>query len=286
MYVQTLGTRAQVWHGTAKKTSGGLTKNNLMKNKAGRIVSKAKHNTAKREMRLVKYGYGTKKGEFGMVKLEKSKGRKSRRNKSRKMRGGIKPIPQMRGGSGLMPLTPADIDAMPMDQIEVLDQSGGVGLNMKKGGSRSMLSPADINDIEILDQSGGMFGSNNAAQNAAQNAVRQAQQQAMNQMRTVKQSGGRFGGIPNAVRNVTQQMQQNQPSPPMTSTVMPSSPPMTSTVMPSSPPMTSTVMRGGSRYAKIKGGSQRPDSLPRNSLPSEVTNMAQNVKNLIRNAQK
>jgi hypothetical protein len=149
MYVQTVGTRAQVWHGTARKTSGGLTKNDLMKNKAGRIVSKAKHNTAKREMRLVKYGYGTKKGEFGMVKLGKTKGRKSRSNRSRKMRGGIKPIPQMRGGSGLMALSPADIDAAPMDSIK---QSGGVAFNMKhnKGGSRSMLSPAGINDSTKL----------------------------------------------------------------------------------------------------------------------------------------
>lgn len=85
--IHTIGTRAQVWHGTAKKTSGGLTKNNLMKNKSGRIVSRAKHNTAKKEMRLVKYGYGTKKGEFGMVKLGSRK-RKSKKNKSRKMKGG------------------------------------------------------------------------------------------------------------------------------------------------------------------------------------------------------
>ena len=148
MYVQTVGTRAQVWHGTAKKTSGGLTKNNLMKNKAGRIVSKAKHNTAKREMRLVKYGYGTKKGEFGMVKLGKSRGRKSRRNKSKKMRGGIsKPIPQMRGGSGLMALTPADIDAAPMDDIK---QFGGVGLHMKKGGSKSMSGPSDVGSSYMI----------------------------------------------------------------------------------------------------------------------------------------
>ena len=39
-----------------------------MKNKAGRIVSKAKHNTAKREKRLVKAGFFTKKGHFGFVK--------------------------------------------------------------------------------------------------------------------------------------------------------------------------------------------------------------------------
>ena len=82
-HVQTTGTRAQVWHGTAKHTSGGLTKSDLMQNKAGRIVSRAKHNTAKKEMRLVKYGYGTKKGEFGFVKLGSHK-RKSKRRGSRK----------------------------------------------------------------------------------------------------------------------------------------------------------------------------------------------------------
>lgn len=85
-YDMLMGTRAQVWHGTAYKTSGGLTKNDLFQNKAGRIVSRAKHATAKREMRLVKAGYGTKKGKFGYVKLNGKRSRKMR--KSRRMRGG------------------------------------------------------------------------------------------------------------------------------------------------------------------------------------------------------
>jgi hypothetical protein len=80
-----IGTRAQVWHGTAYKTTGGLTKSDLMQNKAGRIVSKAKHFTAKKEKRLVKAGYLTKKGQFGFVKTKSMKGRKG----SRKMRGGM-----------------------------------------------------------------------------------------------------------------------------------------------------------------------------------------------------
>ena len=84
--IHTVGTRAQVWHGTSKKTSGGLTKSDLMMNKAGRIVSRAKHNSAKKEMRLLKYGYGTQKGKFGFVKVG-SKSRKSRKG-SKKMRGG------------------------------------------------------------------------------------------------------------------------------------------------------------------------------------------------------
>ena len=52
-YNMLIGSRAQVWHGSAYKTSGGLTKKNLMQNKAGRIVSKAKHGTAKKDNRLV-----------------------------------------------------------------------------------------------------------------------------------------------------------------------------------------------------------------------------------------
>ena len=81
------GTRAQVWHGTAKHTSGGLIKSALMMNKHGRIVSRKKHNTAKKENRLVKAGYLTKKGHFGFVKKGR-KGTKGRKG-SRRMRGGM-----------------------------------------------------------------------------------------------------------------------------------------------------------------------------------------------------
>lgn len=96
-----VGSRAEVWHGTAFKTSGGLTKSHLIKNKAGRIVSKAKYNTAKREKRLVKAGYGTKKGKFGFVLLG-NKGKKGKKgSRSRKQRG----------GSGInYPLSPSPFD--------------------------------------------------------------------------------------------------------------------------------------------------------------------------------
>jgi hypothetical protein len=76
----TFGSRAEVWHGNAKKTTGGLSKNDLIKNKHGEIVSKKKHHTAKREKRLEKAGYFTQKGKFGYVKREKkSKSRKSKK---------------------------------------------------------------------------------------------------------------------------------------------------------------------------------------------------------------
>ena len=84
--IPTFGSRIQVYRGHAKKTSGGLTKSDLMMNKHGRVVSKAKHFTAKKEMRLLKHGFGTKKGKFGYVKV----GKKSR--KSRKMKGGMAPL--------------------------------------------------------------------------------------------------------------------------------------------------------------------------------------------------
>jgi hypothetical protein len=76
----TFGSRAEVWHGNAKKTTGGLSKNDLIKNKHGEIVSKKKHHTAKREKRLEKAGYFTQKGKFGYVKRDKkSKSRKSKK---------------------------------------------------------------------------------------------------------------------------------------------------------------------------------------------------------------
>jgi hypothetical protein len=87
-FKKTIGTRAEVYHGTARRTSGGLTKGELMMNKHGRIVSKKKHNTAKREMRLVKYGFVTKKGKFGYVKTKSNKRSSRSRGRSRKMRGG------------------------------------------------------------------------------------------------------------------------------------------------------------------------------------------------------
>ena len=65
-----VGSRAQVMHGTAHHTSGGLTKKDLKMNKWGRIVSRKKSMKAKKEKRLEKAGYKTKKGKFGALKKD------------------------------------------------------------------------------------------------------------------------------------------------------------------------------------------------------------------------
>ena len=80
-YEMLFGSRAQVWHGTAYKTKGQLKKDNLMMNKRGRVVSKRKHNTAKRDKRLIKAGYFTKKGKFGFVRKDGSRSKKSRKRR-------------------------------------------------------------------------------------------------------------------------------------------------------------------------------------------------------------
>jgi hypothetical protein len=79
VYKQLFGSREQVWNGTAYKTKYGMTKDDIVMNKHGRLVSVVKHVTAKKERRLEKYGYFAKKGEFGYVKKtpKKSGGRKT-----------------------------------------------------------------------------------------------------------------------------------------------------------------------------------------------------------------
>lgn len=80
-YKQVRGSRVQVWNRNAYKTEGGLLRSELVKSH-GRIVSLKKHKTAKKELRLQKYGYFAKKGQFGYVKKNvslKKRGTKKRR---------------------------------------------------------------------------------------------------------------------------------------------------------------------------------------------------------------
>jgi len=67
--MKAIGSKAEVYHGTAKHTSGGLYKKDLMKTKRGRIVSKRKHAAGQKAIkRLRKLGYTAKKGKFTLFK--------------------------------------------------------------------------------------------------------------------------------------------------------------------------------------------------------------------------
>lgn len=63
------GSKAQVWHGTARHTPGGLTRKDLMRTKKGRIVSKRKHAIGLRRIKsLRRLGFKAKKGTFKLFK--------------------------------------------------------------------------------------------------------------------------------------------------------------------------------------------------------------------------
>jgi len=60
-----IGSKAQVFHGTAHHTKGGLTRKMLIRNKRGKIVSRKQAAAGKKAYtRLVKAGYKPKKGSF------------------------------------------------------------------------------------------------------------------------------------------------------------------------------------------------------------------------------
>jgi hypothetical protein len=81
------GSRAEVWHGTAKMTTGRLVKPNLIKNRQGRIVSKTKikHMKDPKKNPLLKLGYQRKKGskEFGPNELDENKSSNKNKNKNK-----------------------------------------------------------------------------------------------------------------------------------------------------------------------------------------------------------
>jgi len=78
------GSRAQVWHGTAYKTKGGLTKDKIKMNTNGHIVSRAMSKRATKDKRLEKAGYFTEKGKFGWVRRD---GKTRKAKKGKKTRG-------------------------------------------------------------------------------------------------------------------------------------------------------------------------------------------------------
>lgn len=74
------GSRAQVMHGTAYKTSGDLKKSDLMM-KRGRILSKKKSNLAKTQKHLKGFLQPKGSGKFGSYKKKRRTKRKSHKKR-------------------------------------------------------------------------------------------------------------------------------------------------------------------------------------------------------------
>lgn len=79
-HIPAVGSKAQVFHGTAKHTSGGLTKKDLMKHH-GRIISRKKHAAGKKAIKHLRaLGFIAKKGTFKLMRKSMAKGKHSRRH--------------------------------------------------------------------------------------------------------------------------------------------------------------------------------------------------------------
>jgi len=75
-----VGSKAQVFHGTAERTVGGLKKEDLMQTEKGRIVSKKQHKAGLKAInRLRAAGFVAKKGEFKLFSKKASKKAKAPR---------------------------------------------------------------------------------------------------------------------------------------------------------------------------------------------------------------
>ena len=78
------GSRAEVMHGVAEMTTGRRRKSYFIKNKHGEYVSKKLSLLAKKEKRLEKAGYFTRKGVFGAFKKEPKLVKKTKKAKTAK----------------------------------------------------------------------------------------------------------------------------------------------------------------------------------------------------------
>ncbi len=89
MYMTTEGSRAEVFHGTAAHTAGGLVKKDLVQDKYGNLKSKAAVASAKKRMKdegkkaMVKVFKPAKTGDF---KLAPKKGSKKYKTLVKKMK--------------------------------------------------------------------------------------------------------------------------------------------------------------------------------------------------------
>jgi hypothetical protein len=103
---RTIGSKAEVWHGSCVKTSGGLKKKDLMHHR-GRIISRKKHEQGKKAIkRLFALGYKPTKGTFKIMRKSMAhKTAKKHGKRHTRRRGGAAGVPDGASGTGHMPGT-------------------------------------------------------------------------------------------------------------------------------------------------------------------------------------
>jgi len=90
--IKAVGSKAEVFHETAKHTSGNLHKKDLMKHK-GRIISRKKHAAGKKSIKhLRSLGYVAKKGSFKLFRKSMADSKKNGKRRTRR-RGGAAGVP-------------------------------------------------------------------------------------------------------------------------------------------------------------------------------------------------
>lgn len=99
--IKTIGSKAEVFHGTAKKTSGGLKKSDLLKKK-GRIISRRKSAAGKKAIKHLRaLGFIAKKGTFKLFrKSMATKTAKKHGKRHTRRRGGAAGVPAATSGNG------------------------------------------------------------------------------------------------------------------------------------------------------------------------------------------
>lgn len=102
--IKAVGSKAEVFHGTAKHTSGGLHKKDLIKKK-GRIISRRKSLAGKKAIKHLRaLGYIAKKGTFKLFRKSMVDGRKHKTAKRHtRKRGGAAGVPAAASGTGHAP---------------------------------------------------------------------------------------------------------------------------------------------------------------------------------------
>ena len=140
--MQRIGSRAQVMHGNAKQTGGGLKKKDLKYNKQGKIVSKKMSTRAKKEKRLQKAGYITKKGGFKLFK---------------KQRGGVgeRFIHNRKGKHGI---DYTIIRESPTNKSRRLKNGKGTYIRVNKSEEVSALNNIQTKTYILIKKSDGTFG--------------------------------------------------------------------------------------------------------------------------------